>query len=44
MVAAGPVVTKDVEPYVLVGGNPAQPLRSRSRGLRYHLGYAKRFV
>ena len=44
VVAAGAVVTKDVEPYMIVGGNPAAPIRARSRDVRYHLGYAKRFV
>ncbi len=44
VVAAGAVVTKDVAPYTLVGGNPARYIRERSRDLRYRLGYAKRFV
>jgi maltose O-acetyltransferase len=43
VVASGSVVTKDVAPYVLVGGVPAKPIRERSRDLRYRLGYAKRF-
>ena len=29
VIAAGSVVTKDVEPYCIVGGNPAQPIRYR---------------
>ena len=44
VVATGSVVTKDVAPYTLVGGNPARYIRDRSRDLRYRLGYAKRFV
>lgn len=44
VVAAGSVVTKDVAPYTLVGGNPARYIRDRNRDLRYQLGYAKRFV
>lgn len=44
VVAAGSVVTKDVAPYTLVGGNPARYIRDRSRDLSYRLGYAKRFV
>lgn len=44
VVAAGSVVTKDVAPYTLVGGNPARYIRDRSRELTYKLGYAKRFV
>ena len=43
VVASGAVVTKDVAPYMLVGGVPAKPIRERSRDLRYKLGYAKRF-
>lgn len=44
VVAAGAVVTKDVEPLSVVGGNPATHLRYRNDDLRYRLGYAKRFV
>lgn len=43
VVASGAVVTKDVPPYMLVGGVPAKVIRERSHDLRYKLGYAKRF-
>ena len=35
VVAAGAVVTKDVEPYAVVGGVPAKVIGYRSRGLNY---------
>ena len=39
VVAAGAVVTKDVAPYSIVGGNPARFIRERSRDLRYRTVY-----
>ena len=39
VVAARAVVTKDVAPFSVVGGVPAQPIRERSRDLRYHLSW-----
>jgi len=37
VVAAGAVVTKDVEPYTIVGGVPAKKIGERPRGLHYVL-------
>jgi len=39
VVAANAVVTKDVEPFCVVGGVPAQSIRERSHDLRYHLSW-----
>ena len=43
VVAAAAVVTSDVEPYTVVAGVPARPIRERSRDLRYVLEHQKRF-
>lgn len=37
VIAAGSVVTKDVEPYILVGGIPAKKIGERSKNLIYEL-------
>jgi acetyltransferase-like isoleucine patch superfamily enzyme len=44
VVASGAVVTKDVEPYTVVGGIPAKKIKDRARGLRYKLGPYMWFV
>lgn len=36
VVAAGAVVTHDVDPYTIVGGVPAKKIGTRPRGLDYH--------
>jgi len=39
VVGAGAVVTKDVEPFAIVAGNPARKIGERNRHLCYHLNH-----
>jgi hypothetical protein len=43
-VAAGAVVTRDVEPVTIVGDNPTPRIPARSRNLCHQLSYARQFV
>jgi len=43
VVASGAVVTKDVAPFTVVGGIPAQFIKNRTKDLRYTLKFARLF-
>ena len=44
VVAAGAVVTRNVDPYTIVAGCPAKKIGERPRGLDYELSYGRLFL
>jgi len=44
VVGAGAVVTRDVDPFAIVVGNPARKIGDRNRDLSYKLNYAPWFI
>lgn len=40
VVAAGAIVSRDVEPYSIVAGSPAKPVGTRTKNLRYRCEFA----
>jgi maltose O-acetyltransferase len=44
VVGAGAVVTKDVEPFSIVAGNPAKKIGDRPKQLEYSLNYDPKFL
>src|SRR6185369_10201510 len=43
VIASGAVVTKDVEPYSVVGGIPAKEIKKRKENLQYTLKFSRLF-
>ena len=43
VIASGAVVTKDIDPYAIVGGVPAKLIRERSKDLQYKLNFGRLF-
>lgn len=41
VIAAGAVVTKNIDAYTVVGGNPAKKIKERNRGLSYITKYIR---
>jgi len=44
VIGAGAVVTKNVEPFAIVAGNPARKIGERNQKLTYRLEYNPRFL
>jgi maltose O-acetyltransferase len=44
IILSGSVVTKDVEPWTIVGGNPAKKLKDRLEGVEYQSNYGYWFA
>ena len=39
VIKAGTLVSEDIEPYCIVGGNPIRKLSNRNRNLKYKISY-----